>query len=212
MLIHKPLNQHMEPKVRSVSLCGLLLTALLIGNMSCGSKAYQNDNVEHESATMSAVEEPPADNAESMDDTEAGQAGNAPAGADSDARIYGAQPTLASQPALGLREAIERTSAGEETIRLHGEVVDVCRKKGCWMMLRDGADEVRVTFKDYGFFVPVDLSGSEVTVEGVLQSKVLTEAEARHYAEDAGSTPQEIAAIVGDQTEYSFVATSVQVN
>ena len=202
----------MEPKVRSVFLCGLLLTALLIGNMSCGSKAYQNDNFDQEAATLSAAEDHEAEGAESEDNTQAEQVRTAPRSNEPGGRVFGAQPALLRQPALGLREAIERTSAGEESIRLHGEVVDVCRKKGCWMLLRDGADEVRVTFKDYGFFVPTDLSGAEVTVEGVLQSKVLTEAEARHYAEDAGSTPEEIAAIVGDQTEYSFVATSVQVN
>jgi hypothetical protein len=40
---------------------------------------------------------------------------------------------------------------------------------------------------------------------------VTPEAEARHYAEDAGATPEEIARIVGDQKGWSLVAESVTV-
>ncbi|MEO1256769.1 MAG: DUF4920 domain-containing protein, partial [Bacteroidota bacterium] len=45
---------------------------------------------------------------------------------------------------------------------------------------------IRVTFKDYGFFVPKDISGSEVIIEGVASTELLSEDVARHYAEDGG--------------------------
>ena len=45
---------------------------------------------------------------------------------------------------------------------------------------------IRVTFKDYGFFVPKDVSGSEVIIEGIAKEEILDEDVARHYAEDGG--------------------------
>jgi hypothetical protein len=83
--------------------------------------------------------------------------------------------------------------------------------KGCWMVLIDGDLAVRTTFKDYGFFMPKDLPGRVVAAEGVLSQTVTPEAEARHYAEDAGATPEEVARIVGDQKGWSLVAESVTV-
>ena len=46
-------------------------------------------------------------------------------------------------------------------VKMLGKITDVCVKKGCWMKLDMGNDKVvRVTFKDYGFFVPTDASGA----------------------------------------------------
>jgi hypothetical protein len=96
-------------------------------------------------------------------------------------------------------------------VKVEAEVAQVCAVKGCWMVLTDGALAIRTTFKDYGFFVPRDLPGRVVVAEGVLSQTVTPEAEARHYAEDAGATPEEIARIVGDQKGWSLVAESVTV-
>ena len=46
--------------------------------------------------------------------------------------------------------------------------------------------EIFVKFKDYGFFVPKDISGKEVVLEGVAKSELLSEDEAKHYADDGG--------------------------
>jgi hypothetical protein len=104
-----------------------------------------------------------------------------------------------------------RAKSFGKSIRVTGTVTEVCKVKGCWMMLRDASSLVRVTFKDYGFFMPMDLVGKTVALEGVLSVETLTEAEARHYAEDAGKSKKEIAKIVGDKNEYSFEATGVVV-
>ncbi len=111
---------------------------------------------------------------------------------------------------LTLDAAMKAKSFGK-SVRVTGNVTEVCKVKGCWMMLRDGATTVRVTFKDYGFFMPKNLVGRTVALEGVLTEETLTEKDARHYAEDAGKSAKEIAAIVGDQKEYSFEATGVVV-
>ena len=97
-----------------------------------------------------------------------------------------------------------------KTIRLDGKIQDVCRKKGCWMVLRDGDAEVRVKFKDYGFFVPRDSSGREVIMQGVVKAETISEEVAKHYAEEGGD-PEKAKEIHGPQTVVSFVATGVEI-
>lgn len=73
------------------------------------------------------------------------------------------------------------------SVKVKGIVLEVCQMKGCWMTLAtDNGQNVRVTFKNYGFFVPKDISGKEVVLEGVAEVEMLSEADAKHYADDAG--------------------------
>jgi hypothetical protein len=96
-----------------------------------------------------------------------------------------------------------------KTIQTEGNVSAVCVQKGCWMTLGQGARPVRVTFKDYGFFVPKDIGGATAVVEGVFTVKTIPEATAKHYAEETpGGKPDEIK---GDQKELAFEATGVEV-
>jgi len=97
-----------------------------------------------------------------------------------------------------------------KTIRLVGKIQDVCRKKGCWMVLRDGEAEVRVKFKDYAFFVPRDSSGREIIIQGVAKAETITEEVAKHYAEEGGE-PEKAKDIKGPQTVVSFMATGVEI-
>jgi hypothetical protein len=113
---------------------------------------------------------------------------------------------------IALADAINAASTDEKAatpVRIEAKVVDVCQKKGCWMMLTDGKSTMRVTFKDYGFFMPKDITGKTIIAEGIVKADVLTEADARHYAEDAGKSKAEIAAIKGDQKQVSMIAQSV---
>lgn len=94
--------------------------------------------------------------------------------------------------------------------KVAGKVVEVCQAKGCWMKLDLGNNEtMRVTFKDYGFFVPKDSQGKEVVIEGVAVRKVTPVDELRHYAEDAGKTPEEVAQITEPRQELAFEAVGV---
>ena len=99
---------------------------------------------------------------------------------------------------------------------VRGRVVDVCQKKGCWMTLAPVADAevddpMSVRFLDYGFFMPKTLSGSEVLVEGTARRRTVPVGELRHYAEDAGKSAEEIAAITEPGEEVEFMATGVRV-
>ena len=96
----------------------------------------------------------------------------------------------------------------EKSIQTTGEVKKVCLKKGCWLTLGDQSQEVRVTFKDYGFFVPQEILGKKVILQGVLQEKVLNEAEIRHYAKDEGK-PIPAEQKVTEKKILQFVAAGV---
>jgi hypothetical protein len=96
-----------------------------------------------------------------------------------------------------------------QTVIVEAEVVAVCQKKGCWMTFLRDTDSVRITFKDYGFFVPMDLAGSTVRVEGVFAMREVPVDEARHYLEDEGRT-EEALAITEPRLTYEIVATGVE--
>ena len=94
---------------------------------------------------------------------------------------------------------------------LRGTVNEVCQAKGCWMTIATADDEeIMVKFKDYGFFMPKDISGREVVMNGMAYYQVTPVDELRHYAEDAGKTPEEVAAITEPQRELRFLADGVR--
>ena len=94
--------------------------------------------------------------------------------------------------------------------KMIGKVNEVCQSKGCWMKvdLEDG-NQVMVKFKDYGFFMPKDIAGKEVIINGKAFVNEVPVEEQRHYAEDAGKSEEEIAAITEPKTTFSFEADGV---
>lgn len=91
------------------------------------------------------------------------------------------------------------------------KVKEVCQMKGCWMKLDLGTanSEAFVKFKDYAFFVPMDASQADAIVKGIAYKAETSVAELKHYAEDAGKSEEEIAAITEPKVEYSFLAEGV---
>ncbi len=87
-----------------------------------------------------------------------------------------------------LNAVFDKLEIGDTAEVIFNTKIDaVCQKKGCWMDVELSDEEVaRVTFLDYGFFVPLNSSGSEAVVKGKAFWKSDSEAEKRHYAEDAG--------------------------
>jgi hypothetical protein len=94
--------------------------------------------------------------------------------------------------------------------KMIAKVDEVCQAKGCWMKLDlpDG-EQVMVKFKDYGFFMPKDISGKEVIINGKAFVNEVPVDEQRHYAEDGGATPEEIAKIIEPKKTLSFEADGV---
>lgn len=124
--------------------------------------------------------------------------------------VYGSKPQL--NQTLSLAEVQKRAAQLEgRDVRIAGNITGICPKKGCWLRLEDGDQEVFVKFKDYSFFVPRHLSGHPVALEGRVKVETVSEAERRHYAEDAGKSPEEIAKIVGDEIQLTMLAHSVTI-
>lgn len=98
-----------------------------------------------------------------------------------------------------------------KTLVVEGEVRKACTRKGCWMELAPKADAkgagVRVTFKDYGFFVPTDSAGSHARVSGVVKVAELSPQMAEHYASEGATVPK---GADGKPREVQLVATGVE--
>jgi hypothetical protein len=51
-------------------------------------------------------------------------------------------------------------------VLIRGQVTEVCQKKGCWAVIREGDEHVKMRFEDYGFFLPKDCVGAEAYAQG----------------------------------------------
>jgi len=95
-------------------------------------------------------------------------------------------------------------------VKFKSEVEKVCKKKGCWMTLKlDDSLTSFVKFEDYGFFVPLNAENRKTIVEGKAFVSETSVEDLKHYAQDAGKTEEEIAAITAPEKEYGFMATGV---
>ncbi len=100
----------------------------------------------------------------------------------------------------------------DQTVLVEGEVRRACTRKGCWMELSESQDPAaagcRVTFKDYGFFVPTDSAGSKARVEAKVETKLVKPALVQHLEEEgakfASKEPD------GSAHEVRLVATGVE--
>ncbi|MDB5241457.1 MAG: amino acid aminotransferase [Spirosoma sp.] len=105
------------------------------------------------------------------------------------------------------------TKMGEKdkmSAKVEGTVESVCKVKGCWMNVVTGNGQVmRVSFKDYGFFVPKDIVGKTVVLEGTAETTTTPVSELRHYAQDAGKSKEDIEKITEPEKALTFVADGV---
>lgn len=106
----------------------------------------------------------------------------------------------------------EMNGENKKDMKIKGIVNEVCQEKGCWMtMTLDNGDEMRVTFKDYKIFVPKDLRGKEVVLDGFAYTDTASVEKLRHFAKDGGKTETEIAAITNPKEQLAFEAKGVVV-
>lgn len=92
------------------------------------------------------------------------------------------------------------------TVLVEGVVRRACSQRGCWMELAppEGGPGVRVTFKDYGFFVPTDSAGARARVQGTLEVAQLSAAGADHLRAEGASLS------AGSQREVRLIASGVE--
>ena len=98
-------------------------------------------------------------------------------------------------------------------MQVEGKIVEVCQKKGCWMELQlDNSETMRVTFKDYAFFIPKDAAGKTVIMEGYAYNDTTSVQMLRHYAEDGGESQAAIDKITEPEVAVVFEASGVIIN
>lgn len=123
---------------------------------------------------------------------------------------YGAE--ISTKGAVEAAKITKKLKSKENaTLKVQGKIIETCPVKGCWMTLDMGDGEtMMVRFKDYAFFVPKEgQEGKVAFVEGTAKKEVIDVETLRHYAEDAGKSEEEIAAITAPQTKWTFEAKGV---
>ena len=144
--------------------------------------------------------------------------------ADAELTPYGQPAAVAVEEAIPVADVLADPAAfaGRE-VTVVGTVVDVCAKAGCWVRLAADADAevsptpgmdtafVKLTCPADGRLVPTDARGRTAYAAGEVVVEEIDEATARHYAQDAGATPEQVAAITGPQKAVRIMTPGVTV-
>jgi hypothetical protein len=120
---------------------------------------------------------------------------------------------LTDAPTITVDQAFTDAKAlAGKNVKITGTVVSVCAKKGCWFEVKGPSDKsMRITAKDYKFFVPQKAAGMIATIEGQLEVKTLSQAEAQHFEEDAvEGTGKEAKKIDGPVDELTIAAVGLE--
>lgn len=94
-----------------------------------------------------------------------------------------------------------------KTIQTETKINKVCQKKGCFFIAQHGQSIMRVSFKDYGFFIPTDSFNKSVQLNGNVIAKQRSEEQAEHFKKDLGKDSDSIKSGL----VYEFVAQSVKI-
>jgi hypothetical protein len=117
---------------------------------------------------------------------------------------------LKGSPTVALADLLAAPQAHDgKLVTTEGTVRKNCERKGCWMELTSSTEGpgVRVTFKDYGFFVPLDSAGKKAKVEGLVKVAQLDDDTVKHYEGEGGKVAR---GKDGKAREVQLVASGVE--
>jgi len=125
--------------------------------------------------------------------------------------LYGAEFTD-DEDAISPNDIQGKMVDGAYEGKVTGKVTEVCKAMGCWIRLEkaDGTS-LMVKTKDHGFFLPQNLVGKTVVMDGTASIKEVSEEKRKHFAEDAGKSKNEIKKIKGSVKEVQFIASGIKV-
>ena len=127
-------------------------------------------------------------------------------------KVFGKGIRLPLEQKLSLKEAISKVKdSSSQEFLLESKIHQVCQSSGCWLTMKEGKQEVRVTFENYSFFIPKDSAGKTARLQGSFMMREMSEKEAQHYAKDAKASKEEIAKIKGPQQAVFFTATGIEI-
>lgn len=97
-----------------------------------------------------------------------------------------------------------------KSVRVEGRVADVCQKMGCWMVIAEGDQSMRVLMKDHAFSVDKQGAGSTCQIDGIVEAKTIDPKTVEHFESESA----EGAVIPEKQAKsdvvYQFVAAGVR--
>jgi hypothetical protein len=115
--------------------------------------------------------------------------------------------------AISMDSLVAMINAGTtniENVKVEGKINAACQTKGCWMTIdKSDGSTMRVSFKDYGFFVPKDCAGKSAVMMGRAYVDTTSVEDLRHYAKDDGKSKEEIEKITEPEYALSFEADGV---
>jgi hypothetical protein len=135
----------------------------------------------------------------------AGHDGAEPQGPATGTGHFGAPFSKTDEP-TPLGQVLAAGAAPAGSVLVKGQVEAVCQKKGCWMVVKDGAESARVLMKDHSFAVPMDCRGKDVTIEGTLATRTFSEDQVKHLEKDRGGNPEDVS---GERTEHVLTASGI---
>ncbi len=117
---------------------------------------------------------------------------------------------VAAGPAIAVTQLVAsaRTYTARPVI-VEGVITRECTEKGCWMQVAPSAEAngMRVTFKDYAFFIPQSMVGRRARMEGMTKVTTHSKAAADHLIGEGAQLQRNAD---GSATEVQFVASGVE--
>lgn len=140
-----------------------------------------------------------------------------PAKVEGEMSFYGSE--IPVENAVSINDLLARMNTSDTLtdVIVSGEIVETCAVKGCWMTINNSnGEDMRVKFKDYGFFVPTEGAGGKQTVfKGTAYKDMITVDMQRHYIDDSDLEESEKetqkAAITEPKAVVSFEAIGVAI-
>lgn len=122
---------------------------------------------------------------------------------------YGKPFTLDS--ALTEAQLKEKMNTASFSGQMKGKVVEVCKTMGCWIKLELPTGDTVLAKTNDEFFMPKNIVGKTVMVNGEANIKERSVKELQHYAKDAGMSKEEIAKITAPKKELTIKLKGVKV-
>ncbi len=102
------------------------------------------------------------------------------------------------------------TDNNDKVVIVKGNVSEVCQEMGCWMIMSEGSNTVRIKTM-HEFFLPKDIAGREAVVIGKFKMTEITEEMARHYNEESKNPTIKTENIKGPQKVYEMEAMGIKI-
>lgn len=93
----------------------------------------------------------------------------------------------------------------DRRLSVSGRMTDVCTNRGCWAVLEEDGEMLRIVARDHAFSIPADLRGAAVA-HGVFERHEISREAAEHMVEADGADP----ALLDDPAAYRLVADGVR--